>query len=551
MRRAAAAIYCRVSTDEQAERGTSLTDQQTRCTAFCAAEDWPVAEVFIDEGISGATTERPELGRLIAAASRGLFNRVVVTDPDRLSRDLVDGLVIERDLTHLGVEVVYLIQPTMGTLERQIRGVIAEEERRKIRDRTSRGLRATAAAGGWPGGPPPFGYRIQSNDDGHSILVINNDEAAVLRHMIDALVDQRLTTWQVAAELNASHTPTASAGRALSHPAATRWTHRRVRDLLKTARAIAGQWTYSTAAGSYELAVPAIVTEARLQQLQERLAETSTGRNATKKKHIFLLARRVTSVCGHPMHSYARPDGTGRVYRCSKSTADQGPDRCDCRRVSADAIETATWDTITAELTDPHRLQRLAGLAAEIPDADTNLGDLRAMDRKIKRVESAIGSDIANLLADGVDLAAIRTATAELETQLATLRSQRAQLVHWAATRADQTQQIDRLQRLANSARTALATPTPELKANVITLLDIRVTVTGHVTCSTCNGRGLIPAAVKPNRRAKGNTGEVCPTCRRYRTLPTINISGLLPTTDQLPDHPDTNGMPFTLHSIG
>lgn len=551
MRRAAAAIYCRVSTDEQAERGTSLTDQQARCAAFCAAENWPVAEVFIDDGVSGATTERPDLGRLIAAAGRGLFDRVVVTDPDRLSRDLVDGLVIERDLTHLGVEVVYLIQPTMGTLERQIRGVIAEEERRKIRDRTSRGLRATAAAGGWPGGPPPFGYRIQSNDNGHNTLVINDDEAAVLRHMIDALVDRRLTTWQLAAELNANNTPTPSAGRALSHPSAKRWTHRRVRDLLKTARAIAGRWIYSTAAGSYELAIPAIVTEARLDQLRARLAETSTGRNATKKKHTFLLARRVTSPCGHPMYSYARPDGTGRVYRCSMSTADKGPERCDCRRVSANAIETTTWDTIAAELTDPHRLQRLAGLAAEIPDTNANSGDLQAMDRKIKRVESAIGSDIAHLLADGVDLAAVRSATAELEAQLATLRSQRAQLVHWAAARADQTKQIDRLQRLADSARSALATPTPELKANVVTLLDIRVTITGHVTCSTCNGRGFLPATVQPSRRVRGNTGEVCPTCRRYRTLPTISISGLLPTTDQLPDHPDTDGVPFTLHSIG
>ena len=109
-----AAIYCRVSTEDQAERGTSLTDQQDRCTAFCQTESWIVAGLYVDDGISGATTERPELNRLLADARRGDFDRVVVTDPDRLSRDLVDGLIIERDLAARDVEVVYLIQPSMG-----------------------------------------------------------------------------------------------------------------------------------------------------------------------------------------------------------------------------------------------------------------------------------------------------------------------------------------------------------------------------------------------------------------------------------------------------
>jgi len=205
--------------------------------------------------------------------------------------------------------------------------VIAEEERRKIRDRTSRGLRAVAAAGFWPGGPPPYGYRLNRTADGRSSLVLNDHEASTLKRMID-VVDRRLTTWELAAELNNDRIPIPSAGRKASNTGSPRWSHRRVRDILKTARGIAGRWTYTSSAGSFTIAVPAIVSEQRHQQLHERLAETSTGRNATKKKHNFLLARRVTSECGHTMHGYARPDGTGRCYRCSMSTSDRGPDRC-------------------------------------------------------------------------------------------------------------------------------------------------------------------------------------------------------------------------------
>ena len=48
-----AAVYCRVSTDEQAERGTSLATQEERCRAHVKAQGWKLVEVFVDAGESG------------------------------------------------------------------------------------------------------------------------------------------------------------------------------------------------------------------------------------------------------------------------------------------------------------------------------------------------------------------------------------------------------------------------------------------------------------------------------------------------------------------
>jgi DNA invertase Pin-like site-specific DNA recombinase/rubrerythrin len=543
-----AVIYSRVSTEEQAEHGTSLQDQQERCEAYCRAESWTIADRFIDDGVSGATTERPELTRLLSLARSDSFDQVVVTDPDRLSRDLVDGLMVERELAAEGVGVVYLIQPSMGTLERQIRGVIAEEERRKIRERTSRGLRAVAAAGRWPGGPPPYGYRIERSADGHSDLVTRDEEAATITRMIDALVDRRLTTWQLAAELNTESVPTPSQGRKLSSQGSARWTHRRVRETLKTARGIAGQWTYTTTAGDFSIPIPAIVSEARLQQLQDRLSETSTGRNATAKKHAFLFARRVTSECGSPMHGYARSDSTGRAYRCSMSTADRGPDRCDCRRVSADALEVASWRLVVHELTDRDRLHRLAGIAGtrDSPQANGRT-DIRALYRQIKRLENALAFEIADLLAHGVGPSVVAATAQELEQRLTTLRDERNQAVRRMAAQADRSAQVDRITRLAASAKTALENPTPELMARVIDLLDIRIAILGHTPCPTCNGNGLIPASAGPSAARRRKTGAICPTCRRHRTIPSLEIRGLLPYADDIFEVPSQDGIPFML----
>ena len=545
-------IYCRVSTDEQAERGTSLGDQASRCETYCAEHSWRVVDRFVDDGYSGGTIDRPALRLLSAGAAQRLFDVVVVTDPDRLSRDLVDGLTLERDLAASGIEVIYLIQPTMGTLERQLRGVIAEEERRKIRDRTMRGRRAITAAGFWPGGPPPFGYRIRSLDNGRSVLALDDKEANVLKAMVDCLVDERLTTWEIAAALNAREVPTPSAGGRRGSSTSKRWTHRRVRETLAAATCIAGTWTYNSAAGQITLEVPAIINEARLEQLKIRLAETTTGPGATKHKHFFLLARRITSECGNPMHGYARPDGTGRAYRCSTSTADVGPDRCDCVRANADVIDAAAWNSIVAELTDANRLARLAGLAIG-GTTKSSVEDVSAVDRRVKRIEKALGSQVAQLLAAGHDATVIGHATAQLETELHTLRQQRAQLVRWAAQRSEQSQHLDRVQRLAAAAQRTLKNPTDDIRRNVVELLDLRVRIVNMTSCPTCAGRGLLSRGQQPDAAARHHTGDICPTCVRSKRIPNIEISGLLPFIDDLVVATPTNEppIPFRLKGVG
>lgn len=546
------AIYCRVSTDEQADRGTSLTDQSERCRRYCQDQGWDISNTYIDDGVSGATTERPALQELLRAAAESAFSTVVVTDPDRFSRDLVDGLTLERDLARLGIAVVYLIQPTMGTLERQLRGVIAEEERRKTRDRMIRGIRAVANQGYWPGGAAPYGYRIVRNPEGHSNLVIDEQEADTIRSMIDALVDQRLSTNQVAEELNQRSVPTPSTSRRRSPKNPTRWNHRRVRDVLSTANGISGTWTYKTASGDIPIAVPAIIDETRHAQLRTRLKETTTGPGATKRKYTYLLSGRLRSACGAMMYGLPPADATrARVYQCTMSTSDRGPERCECRRVNAEVIETAVWDTIFQVLTQPDRLKTLAGLNDTALASDSH--DLVSLNRRIKRVEHALADDIAELLISGADPQSVNHATVRLETKLRRLRQQRDQVLSWASARQDHANRSQRLSDLAHNALHALSTADDDLKRNVIDLLNLTIRVTDWKPCITCAGKGLL-ANPNPHRRKKiGRPALVCPTCKRHRWNPIIEIEGALPDTANIahPTRGDHENYPFQLKPAG
>ena len=82
-----AAIYARVSTERQAERGTIGSQVEALRAHLAAAGDEPAWE-YCDDGCSGARLDRPGLDALRDAAEAGLFEVVWCLSPDRLARVL-------------------------------------------------------------------------------------------------------------------------------------------------------------------------------------------------------------------------------------------------------------------------------------------------------------------------------------------------------------------------------------------------------------------------------------------------------------------------------
>ncbi|HWI66569.1 MAG TPA: recombinase family protein, partial [Symbiobacteriaceae bacterium] len=81
------AIYIRWSTEDQGE-GTTLEVQSETCRAYLVSQGWAVNPelIFIDDGYSGGSIERPAMARLRSAVAAGEVHCVVVYKLDRLSR---------------------------------------------------------------------------------------------------------------------------------------------------------------------------------------------------------------------------------------------------------------------------------------------------------------------------------------------------------------------------------------------------------------------------------------------------------------------------------
>src|SRR2546421_12636250 len=88
-----AALYARVSTTEQADKGYSLPTQIDACQAMARQEGYTVPEsyIFVDD-YTGTTLHRPQLTPLRDLVRQRLVQAVIVHDPDRLSRKLAHQL---------------------------------------------------------------------------------------------------------------------------------------------------------------------------------------------------------------------------------------------------------------------------------------------------------------------------------------------------------------------------------------------------------------------------------------------------------------------------
>ena len=122
-------------------------------------------ERIYEEKVSGARSDRPELGRLLDALREG--DVVVVAELSRLSRSVRDLFSIVGQVHEAGAEIKSLKEPWLDTTSPQGRLLftffsgISEFERELIRQRTIEGI-AAARARGRLGGHPALDPRQDS-----------------------------------------------------------------------------------------------------------------------------------------------------------------------------------------------------------------------------------------------------------------------------------------------------------------------------------------------------------------------------------------------------
>lgn len=197
-----ACVYTRVSTDEQAEKLVSLSEQERMGKAAIVSKGWEYVKTFCDDGFSGKSLDRPALQEMIKSIKSKEIEAVVIFKLDRLSRRQADTMVLIEDvLLSNDVELISLSETLDTTTPwgRAMIGILAsfnQLERENIVQRTSLGRNARAREGKYAGGKPPIGYKALNGE-----LVVVPEEAEIVR-LVFKMRSEGKTLIGIAEELN-------------------------------------------------------------------------------------------------------------------------------------------------------------------------------------------------------------------------------------------------------------------------------------------------------------------------------------------------------------
>ena len=211
------AVYARVSSEDQAERGT-IENQIEFAAKYCDLHQLEVVEWYKDDGITGTIPleQRPEGKRLLEDAKKKKFDLLLIYRLDRLGRSARIILNAVYELEQHGVKIRSMTEPfdtgdPNGRFLLTVLAGVADLERETILERMWHGANRAARAGKWLGGIVPYGYRV--NEEGY--LEINEDplpgmdmsEADVVQLIYRLIADQGYSTIKVADYLNALGVP--------------------------------------------------------------------------------------------------------------------------------------------------------------------------------------------------------------------------------------------------------------------------------------------------------------------------------------------------------
>ena len=167
--RAAAGVpvgYCRVSTDTQAASGLGLAAQGDRIEARALADGVQLARVFTDDGVSGATLDRPALAELLAEVDAGRIAAVYTYSFSRISRSTADMLTLVDRFARRRVRLISLTEgfdtgSAAGEFLVTVFAALSQLERKQIGERTSAALQAKRTRGE-RAGTVPYGFRADT-----------------------------------------------------------------------------------------------------------------------------------------------------------------------------------------------------------------------------------------------------------------------------------------------------------------------------------------------------------------------------------------------------
>jgi len=419
------AAYIRVSTDEQADKGNSLTEQQERLSAYCKAMGWPEPIFYIDDGYSAKNLNRPAIKRLLEDVQQNKIDIVLTSKLDRLCRNLLDLLqVIElfnaHNCSYISASESFDTSTASGRLTLQLLGTFAEFERERISERVKDNMLSIARNTSRAITRPCYGYDIVNGQ-----YVINEVEAQFVLMMFD-LAEQGHGHRMIAKILNDRGATTK-----LGKP----WDQVNVKRLMRT-ETIAGVMVYNKRQSKNGKMIerdksewiikennhPAIIPLERFERVQEIMRSRSRAKKHADSETYLLTGLVKCRHCGRNMKGstsrHKRKYGEYTYYRyiCSSYVLGYG---CKHHAVHRDDLEQLIIE----------RIKEVASMSAKdiklsITHSSLVFDEIRYIKDQLARIEKRMQKQIEAYENDLISAEDLKTARKRIDVERQRLKDQ-------------------------------------------------------------------------------------------------------------------------------
>ena len=201
-------IYVRLSKDdERAGESLSIENQKLMLTKYVIEQGWRIVEIYVDDGYSGTSFNRPAVQRLLEDAQSGKINLIIVKDMSRFGRNYIQvGQYIDYIFPTYNIRFIAL-NDNIDTADRDnsamemmpIMNVFNEWHSANTSKKIRAVIEANARAGKYRSAFAAYGY--SKGTDGNHLPVVDEPAASVVRRIFE-MRSQGISPRHIANALN-------------------------------------------------------------------------------------------------------------------------------------------------------------------------------------------------------------------------------------------------------------------------------------------------------------------------------------------------------------
>lgn len=205
------ALYCRLSRDDENEGVSgSIKNQAEILQQYAAENSFKNTRLFIDDGFSGTTFNRPAFNEIMKLGEEGKIATLIVKDHSRLGRNrLVVGSLLEEEFDRMGIRYIAIMDniDTKNGISDLVpmQDWFNEWHAKNTSDKVRKVFKIKGESGKPLTSNPPFGY-MKSPDDKYQWII--DEPAAEIVKRIFKMCVSGMGPSQIANKLSAEKVPT-------------------------------------------------------------------------------------------------------------------------------------------------------------------------------------------------------------------------------------------------------------------------------------------------------------------------------------------------------